>query len=74
MSGTEKANIYPVEGLRPMYMSGLLSVSTSYNLNQNIALTFTPAARFALTSINKDAPVKTFLNSIGLAAGLTIKL
>ncbi|WP_018616706.1 hypothetical protein [Segetibacter koreensis] len=73
-TGTEKANIHHIEGLRKTYMNGSVSVSANYNLKSNIAVNFTPAARFALSSINKDAPVKTFLNSLGLAAGLTIRL
>jgi len=74
LSGTEKANINNIEGLKHFYLNGSFSLSANYNLNQNLVLSFTPAARFALTSINKDAPVKTYLNSLGLAAGLFIKL
>lgn len=74
LSGTEKANINNIEGLKHVYLNGSFSLSANYNLNQNLVLSFTPAARFALTSINKDAPVKTYLNSLGLAAGLFIKL
>ncbi len=72
--GNEKASINHIKGLGPMYLNSAISLGMSYNINQNIAFSLTPAARFALTSINKDAPVKTYLNSYGLAAGLTIKL
>ncbi len=74
LGGPEKANINHIEGLRQTYLNGSLSLGVNYNLNQTLALSFTPATRFALTSINKDAPFKTYLNSTGLAAGLTIKL
>ena len=70
--GAEKANLNHIEGLKPSYIYGSVSLGANYNLNQNIAFAFTPSAKFALTSINKNAPVKTYLNSIGLAAGLMI--
>ncbi|MEJ7680759.1 MAG: outer membrane beta-barrel protein [Segetibacter sp.] len=72
--GNEKASINHIEGLSSMYLNSAISFGMNYEINQNIALSLTPAAKFALTSINKNAPVKTYLNSYGLAAGLTIKL
>lgn len=72
--GNEKASINHIEGLSSIYLNGSISAGINYDINKNIAISLTPAARFALTSINKDAPVKTYLNSYGLAAGLTLKL
>jgi len=72
--GSEKANINHIEGISKMYLNSAISAGINYDINKKIALNLTPAARFALTSINKDAPFKTYLNSCGLAAGLTIKL
>lgn len=74
LGGAEEANIDHIEGLKSSYLNGSISLKTDYNLSRNLALTFTPAARVALTPITKDAPVKTFLNSLGVVAGLTIKL
>ena len=73
LSGPENA-MNTIQGLKKTYMNGALSLGVRYHLNQTLALSFTPAAKFALTSINKDAPYQTDLNSIGLAAGLTIRL
>ena len=74
VSGDEKLSLTHIEGLNSMYVNSVINLGVSYDLNKNLALSFTPAARFALTSINKNTPVKTFINSYGLAAGVTIKL
>lgn len=70
----KKTSISHIEGLNSMYLNSAISLSMNYDINQNVSIGLTPAARFALTSINKDAPIKTYLNLYGLAAGLTIKL
>ena len=70
----EKTSINHIEGISKVYFNSAISAGINYNINENFALNLTPAARFALTSINKNAPFKTYLNSYGLAAGLTIKL
>jgi len=74
LAGPEKASISHIEGLKNSYFNVSLSLALSYDLNKTLALSFTPTTRFASTSINKDSPFKTYLNSTGLAAGLTIKL
>lgn len=63
-----------IQGLKSMYFSGLIGVGSEYNLSKNIALTFTPTARFALSSINRGALVKSYPNSFGLITGLRIRL
>lgn len=73
-AGTEKTTIDHIEGLNKSYLSGLISFGASYNLTNRLSLSVSPVARFALSAINKDAPVKTFLNSFGVAAGITIGL
>ena len=72
--GHERARSNEIQGLKQAYFSGSLSAGVSYNLSKNIAVSFTPIARFALSSITKNAPVKTYLNSVGLVTGLTFKL
>lgn len=73
-TGNESASSDNIQGLKSMYFNGLASVGAEYKLNKKFAITFIPTARFALSSINKDAPVKTNLNSIGLAGGIIVKL
>ncbi|MDQ6815744.1 MAG: hypothetical protein M3040_18590, partial [Bacteroidota bacterium] len=70
--GIEKSNLDKIEGLNSSYVNGSISLSATYYFSRNIGLSVTPVSRFALSAINKDAPVKTYLNSFGLAAGLTI--
>ena len=61
-------------GVKNMYLSGLASVGIDYSLTNKIALTFMPTIRFALSSINKDATVKSYPTSLGFAVGLKITL
>jgi hypothetical protein len=73
-TGDENAASNVIYGLKSNYFNGLASVSAQYKLNKNISVAFTPTARFALSSINTNAPVKTNLNSFGLVAGVIFKL
>ena len=59
-----------IEGLKPIYFSGFAGIGAAYKLTKKLSVTLMPTARFALTSINKDAVVKTFSNSLGLSVGL----
>ena len=63
-----------IQGLKKIYFSGLTGLGIDYNLNKKIALTFTPSFKFALNSINKDFPVKSYPNSFGLGFGVTFRL
>ncbi len=63
-----------IQGLKSVYFSSLIGAGVIYDLNKKIAIIFTPSARFALTSINKGAVVKSYPNSFGLSAGLKIQL
>ena len=73
-TATENKSIKHIEGLSSIYISSSISMSANYSLTDKIGVNVTPLARFALSSINKDAQVKTYLNSVALAGGLTIKL
>ena len=72
--GDEKISLSHIDGLNSMYVNSAISLGINYVISKNLSVSLTPAARFALTSINKNTPVKTFINSYGLAAGLAIKL
>ena len=61
-------------GLRSSYFNGLIDLNAAYKINNRIAFSVTPVARLGLSSISKDAPVKTTLNSFGFGAGLNIEL
>ncbi len=72
--GSESSGSNNIEGLKSNYFNSQISLGAQYHLSKKIALNFTPTARLALSSINKNAAVKTKLNSFGLSAGITIKL
>jgi len=73
-TGDENAASNTIYGLKSNYFNGLASVGAQYKLNKNISIAFTPTARFALSSININAPIRTNLNSFGLVAGVIFKL
>lgn len=63
-----------IQGLKKFFFGGLAGVGMEYSLNKKIALTFSPTFRFALNSINRSVPVKSYPNSFGLSAGTEIRL
>jgi Outer membrane protein beta-barrel domain len=72
-TGSKNPSSDKIQGLKSVYLNGDASIGVQYKLNKTLALYFEPAFRFALSSINKDASVKTNLNSIGLSTGLVFK-
>ncbi len=63
-----------INGLKKFYFSGITGVGLDYNFYKNLSVCFSPTFRFALNSINKDVPVKSFPNSLGFSFGLKIRL
>lgn len=71
-AGTESVNTN-ISGLKPTYINGQLSVGIEYGINQTISIGVRPNARFALTPINRETPVKSYQNFLSLETGLRIK-
>ncbi len=69
----DKQTINNIEGLKHAYLNAFVGVGLDYNINKKIAVNITPASNFAITSINKNSPVKSYPNAVGVAAGLKIK-
>ncbi|MDB5250187.1 MAG: porin family protein [Segetibacter sp.] len=69
--GNEKAGTN-IEGLKPYYFDGSLRLDLAYDFTKAIGITLMPAARFGLSSITKDGPVKTYVNSLGVGLGLNV--
>ena len=61
-------------GLKKIYFSGLSGIGVDYKISNKISLLFEPTMRFALNSINKGTPVKSYPMSLGIRAGLKINL
>lgn len=61
-------------GLKKIYFSGLTGFGVSYHINDKIAISLSPAFRYALNSINKNTPVKSYPNSLMFPIGLKIQL
>ncbi len=72
-NGIKSASTNDIHGLKSSYFQAFTSFGLEYKLSNSLALALKPTARFALSSINKDAPVKTKLNSYGVGAGLVVK-
>jgi hypothetical protein len=67
----ESANI---SGLKNNYLDGSLGLGIEYRLNRRISAGIRPLMRWALSSINKNTPVKTYQNYTSLETGLKINL
>jgi hypothetical protein len=63
-----------IHGLKPFYSSGIAGIGLDYNVYKNWSVSFFPSFRFALNSINKDVPVKSFPNLLGFSLGVKLKL
>jgi Outer membrane protein beta-barrel domain len=70
----EKQIISTIQGLKSTYFNAFAGVALEYNVSKRIALNITPSGNFALSSINKDAAVKSYPNSFAVAGGIKIKL
>ena len=71
-NSTETVN--NIEGLKKLNISGLAAIGVDYTLTKRMSLAFAPTMRFALTSINKNAIVKSYPMSFGSSIGLKIGL
>jgi hypothetical protein len=59
-----------LHGLKKIYFSGLVSIGAEYKLNDRISVLLSPTRKFAINSINENAPVKSYPNSFGISAGI----
>jgi hypothetical protein len=73
-SGNEKVIVKNIESLRPFYLNGVVDLGVAYHVNRFMDVNLNPTARLAFSSITKDGPVKTYMNSVGLAIGASFRL
>jgi hypothetical protein len=62
------------QGLLPVYYSALTGISGELELNKKLSVTLSPTGQFGLTTINEGSSVKSRQNSVGVAAGVKLKL
>ncbi len=63
-----------IQGLKKLYFNGLVGLGVNYQLNKKTSIVFAPSLRFALNSINKNDPVKSYPMSLGSVVGLQTRL
>lgn len=63
-----------LQGLKKIYFSGLAGIDIDFQINRKISVAFAPTFRFALNSINQNAPVKSYPMTFGSVVGLKISL
>lgn len=61
-----------IEGLKAVYINGQAGMLAEYKVSGRWSFILMPSAKFALGSINKSGVVKSYPNSLGIAAGLKI--
>ena len=66
----EKSISRQIEGLKKNYFNGVVGIGAEYAVNKKVALTIFPSFNFATSSINKDAPVKAYPNTLSVATGV----
>jgi hypothetical protein len=72
-SNKQPETINTIQGMKPTYFNAFTAVAFEYNFSKRIALSIMPSGNFALSSINKDAAVKSYPNSFGVSGGIKIK-
>ncbi len=70
--GNENTTTGDIQGLKPAYFDASVRADFAYNLSRTIGISLLPSARFALSSITKDGPVRTYVNTFGLGLGLNV--
>jgi hypothetical protein len=70
----EKSRANEIQGLKTSYFNGVVGVGADYSLNNKVALTLFPSFNFATSSINRDAPVKAYPNTLSLAVGVKFQM
>ncbi|MDP4284389.1 MAG: outer membrane beta-barrel protein [Bacteroidota bacterium] len=67
-------SINKIQGLKNIYFSGLTGINVDLRLTKRTSISITPTMRYALNSINKNTPVKSYPVSFGSVVGLKIGL
>ncbi len=63
-----------ITGLKRTYLNGSVGFGVEYKVSPKISLGLRPNAKFSLTPINKEMPVKSYQNYLSIEAGVRIKM
>lgn len=63
-----------IDGLKKVYFSSGLGLGAEYQLTKSASIYVMPSSSFALSSINRNAPVNTSLNAVNVQAGFRINI
>jgi hypothetical protein len=67
----EHDNTDEINGLKPLYFSGLAGFGLSYNFYRNVSFSFSTTFNFALEPINKNVPVNSYPGTVNFQLGIT---
>jgi hypothetical protein len=70
----EKNTSTQINGLKTNYFNGSVGIGADYAINPRLAITLSPIFNFATSSINEEAPVKAYPNTISIATGIKFRL
>ena len=70
----EKSTSTVIYGLKTNYFNGVVGLGADYAVNQRLAIIVSPTFNFATSSINRDAPVKAYPNTLSIATGIRLQL
>ena len=72
-AGNEKETSV-IAGLKTAYVDGSIGLGAEWMINRKISVGIRPLLRMALSSINKDTPVKMYQNYLSWETGIKINL
>jgi hypothetical protein len=70
----EKSTSTQINGLKTGYFNGVVGFGADYAINHRWAITLSPTFNFATSSINEEAPVKAYPNTVSIATGIKLHL
>jgi hypothetical protein len=67
---SEQQSVRNIQGNKRVYFNGIAGMGIEYYINRHLSLNLMPEANLALSSISKNAAVKSFPNSFAAGAGI----
>ncbi|MFT3936470.1 MAG: hypothetical protein QM726_22775 [Chitinophagaceae bacterium] len=64
----------PIDGLKKAYVDASVGLGAEYAINKRISLSVRPLLRWALSSTNKNTPIRNYQNYVSFESGFKISL